>query len=45
MADPLWQYAVFAVVIYGREAAERLAMPVVGIVRRIAARHGIKVTA
>ena len=42
---PLWQYAVFAVVIYSRAAAERLAVPVEQIVRRIAARHGLELTA
>jgi hypothetical protein len=41
---PLWQYAVFAVV-YSRAAAERLAVPVEEIARRIAARHGLKLTA
>src|SRR4051794_20554476 len=34
---PLWQYAVFAVVIYSRAAAERPAVPVAEIDRRIAA--------
>ena len=42
---PLWQYAVFAVVIYARAAAERLAVPVEEIARRIAARHGLELTA
>ena len=42
---PLWQYAVSAVVIYSRAAAERLAVPVEGIARRIAARHGLELTA
>jgi hypothetical protein len=37
---PLWQYAVLAVAIYSRAAAERLAVPVEEIVRRIAAWHG-----
>jgi hypothetical protein len=41
---PLWQYAVFAVVIYSRAAAERLAVPVEEIVRRIATRHGLELT-
>jgi hypothetical protein len=36
---PLWQYAVFAVVIYSRAAAERLTVPLEVIARRIAARH------
>ncbi len=39
---PLWQYAV---VIYSRAAAERLAVPVAEIVRRIAARHGLELSA
>jgi hypothetical protein len=43
MADPLWQYAVFAVVIYSRAAAERLAVPLEGIARRIAAGHDLEV--
>jgi hypothetical protein len=34
---PLWQYAVFAVVIYSRVAAERLAVSVEEIARRIGA--------
>ncbi|WP_448620532.1 hypothetical protein [Geodermatophilus sp. URMC 65] len=38
---PLSQYAVFAVVIYSRAAAERLAVTVEAIVRRIAAWHGL----
>ena len=42
---PLWQYAVFAVVIYSRAAAERLTVPVEEIARRIAARHGLALTA
>ena len=41
----LWQYAVYAVVIYSRAAAERLAVPVAEIARRIAARHGLDLTA
>ena len=41
---PLWQYAV-AVAIYSRVAAERLAVPVGEIARRIAARHGLELTA
>ena len=41
---PLWQYTVFAVVIYSRAAAERLAVPVEEIDRRIAARHGLELT-
>ncbi len=42
---PLWQYAVYAVVIYSRAAAERLAVPVEEIARRIAAQHGLKLIA
>jgi hypothetical protein len=42
---PLWQYAVLAVVIYSRAATERLALPVGEVVRRIAARHGLELTA
>ncbi|SDM11004.1 hypothetical protein SAMN05660642_01696 [Geodermatophilus siccatus] len=41
---PLWQYAVYAVVVYSRAAAERLAVPVEEIARRIAARHGLELT-
>jgi hypothetical protein len=36
---PLWQYAVYAVVIYSRAAAERLAVPLEEVALRIAARH------
>lgn len=36
---PLWQYAVYAVVIYSKAAAERLGVPLDEIARRIAARH------
>lgn len=39
---PLWHYAVFAVVIYSRAAAERLAVPLEEIARRIAARHDLQ---
>jgi hypothetical protein len=35
---PLWQYAVFAVVIYRRAAAERLSVPLKDIARHFAAR-------
>ena len=42
---PLWQYAVFTLVIYSRAAAERLAVPVEDIAGRIAARHGLELTA
>ncbi len=42
---PLWQYAVCAVVIYSRAAAERLAAPVAEFVQRIAARHGLELIA
>ncbi|MGY1839198.1 MULTISPECIES: hypothetical protein [unclassified Modestobacter] len=38
---PLWQYAVFALVIYSRAAAERLAVPVEDVARWIAARHDL----
>ena len=37
--SPLWQYAVHALVIYSRAAAERLGLPPEEIARRIAARH------
>lgn len=36
---PLWQYAVFAVVIYSRAAAERLGVQLEEIAQQIAARH------
>jgi len=39
---PLWQYALYAVVIYSRAAAERLAVPVAEVTRRIAARRGLE---
>ncbi len=42
---PLWQYAVYAVVISNRVAAERLAVPVAEIARRIAVQHGLELTA
>ena len=42
---PLWQYAVFAVVIYSRAAADRLAAPVEEAARRIAARHDLEPSA
>jgi hypothetical protein len=42
---PLWQYAIYAVVIYSRAAAERLVVPVEEIARRIAAQHGLKLIA
>ena len=38
---PLWQYAVHAVVIYSRAAAERREVSVEEVARRIAARHDI----
>jgi hypothetical protein len=38
---PLWQNAVFALVIYSRAAAERLAVPVENIARRLAVRQGL----
>ena len=43
--SPLWQYAAYAVVIYSRAAAERLAEPVEDVARRVAARHGIELAA
>jgi hypothetical protein len=42
---PLWQNAVYAVVIYSRAAAERLTVPVKEIARRVAARHGLELQA
>ena len=42
---PLWQYAVYAVVIYSRAAAGRLTVPVEEIARRVAARHGLELSA
>ncbi|WP_448613579.1 hypothetical protein [Modestobacter sp. URMC 112] len=42
---PLWQYAVYAVVIYSHAAAERLMVPANEIARRIAARHNLELTA
>jgi hypothetical protein len=39
---PLWNYAVFAVVIYSRAAADRLSVPVGEIAHRIALRHGLE---
>lgn len=39
---PLWQYAVFAFVIYSRAAAERLALPLDQIARQSAARHDLE---
>ena len=42
---PLWQDAVYAVVVYSRAAAERLTVPVEEIARRVAARHGLELTA
>jgi hypothetical protein len=41
----LWQYAVFAVVLYSRAAGERLAVTVEEIARRIAARRGLELSA
>ena len=41
----LWQYALFAVVIYSRAAAERLLVPVEEVARRIAARHDLELSA
>ena len=42
---PLWQYAVHAIFIYSRAAAERLEVPVEEIARRITARHSLELTA
>jgi hypothetical protein len=42
---PLWQYAVYAVVVYSRAAGERLTVPVEEIARRIAARHNLELAA
>ncbi|GAA3165430.1 hypothetical protein GCM10010531_17420 [Blastococcus jejuensis] len=41
---PLWEYAVFAVVIYSRAAAERLRVPLEEVVRRIADRHRLEIS-
>jgi hypothetical protein len=38
VADPLWKYAVLAVVIYSRAAVERLTVPAEEVACRIAAR-------
>ncbi|GAB3348498.1 hypothetical protein GCM10027300_10590 [Modestobacter lapidis] len=43
--SPLWQYSAYAVVIYSRVAAERLAVPLEEIVQRIAVRHRLEVPA
>jgi hypothetical protein len=40
--SPLWTYAVFAVVIYARAAAERLDVALSEIAQRIAVGHGIE---
>jgi hypothetical protein len=42
---PLWEYAAFAVVIYSRVAAERGDVALEEIVRRIAARHDLEISA
>jgi hypothetical protein len=42
---PLFEYAVFAVVIYSRAAAERLSVPVEEIAQRIAIRHDLDLDA
>jgi hypothetical protein len=42
---PLWQYAVYAVVIYSSRTAAELAVSVAEIARRIAARHSLEVIA
>jgi hypothetical protein len=41
----LWTYAVFAVVIYARAAAERLGVTVAEIAQRIAAQHELELPA
>ena len=41
---PLWRYAVFAVVIYSRAAAERSTVPVEEIARRIAVGQDLELT-
>jgi hypothetical protein len=41
---PLWQYAVFAVVIYSRAAAERCTVPGEKIARRIAVGQDLELT-
>lgn len=40
---PLWHYAAYAVVVYSRAAAERLAVPLDDVARQIAARHHLDV--
>ena len=42
---PLFEFAVFGVVIYSRAAAERLGVPVAEIARRIAVRHELDLDA
>jgi hypothetical protein len=42
---PLWKWAVYAVVIYSRAAAERLAVSIAEIARRSAASHGLELIA
>ncbi|MGK5112489.1 hypothetical protein [Geodermatophilus sp. CPCC 205506] len=42
---PLWQYAVYAVVIYSRAAAERLGLTSQDIAQRIAARRHLQLRA
>ncbi|MCZ2818924.1 hypothetical protein O2V63_01085 [Modestobacter sp. VKM Ac-2977] len=42
---PLWTYALYAVVIYARAAAERLEVPTADIAQRIARLHGIELLA
>jgi len=41
--SPLWTYALFATVIYGRAAAQRFDVPTTDIAQRIAASHRIEV--
>jgi hypothetical protein len=42
---PLWQYAVHAVVIYSRAAADRTGAAVPQVARLVAARHGLQLAA
>lgn len=41
---PLWEFALYAVVIYVRVAAKRTGQPTVGICRQIAGRRGLALT-
>jgi hypothetical protein len=42
--DDYWQFALFALVVYVRAAAERLEVPVADVCRMLAERHGIAQT-